>query len=104
MSTNWKDIINQAINAAKAVIGGNWSTVKTSAIHSIQQLAQTAQYIKANDAKLSPDERSSLIDTQKQAMQVVLLSYQDIGIAIAQGAVAAAWAVIEGALTAALIG
>lgn len=102
MSTDWSIVLKQALAAAKGVIGDNWSTVQTGAIHAVQQLIQTGQYIKANASKMSDDERQSLVENQKFAMQTVLLGYEDIGRAVAAAATAAAWAVIEKALVAAL--
>lgn len=101
-SINWKTVGQQAITAAATSLGASWHNVEPAAEHSIQLLVQTAQYIADNSAKLDEVDRKLLADNQQLAMQNVLLGYEDIGIAAAEQAVAAAWAVIESALTTAL--
>ncbi|MBF0480442.1 MAG: hypothetical protein HQK81_02455 [Desulfovibrionaceae bacterium] len=101
-SVNWITIYQQAIDAVKTSLGSTWSTVATSAQHSIQLLVQTAQYITDHSAELNEDEQKLLTDNQQLAMQSVLLGYKAIGIAAAEQAVDAAWGVIQPVLEAAI--
>jgi hypothetical protein len=98
---DWKAVFTQALEAAKAVLSDNWKAVAAGAEHSIALLTQTAQYIVLNPG-ISDVERKMLIDNQKLAMKNVLLGYEDVGILVAEQAVAAAWDVISKALSDAL--
>jgi hypothetical protein len=102
MPVDWNAILHQAIAAAGQSLAANWATVAPSAEHSIGLLLQTAEYIAANKDTLSAPEQKMLVDNQKLAMQNVLLGYEDVGILAAEQAVAAAWAVINGALMTAI--
>jgi hypothetical protein len=101
-AVNWDNVTEQAINAAATSLGSSWSKVSASAAHSIQTLVQTAQYIANNSASLDATDQKLLTENQQLAMQSVLLGYEDIGIVAAEQAVAAAWAIVQTALTTAL--
>jgi hypothetical protein len=101
-AVNWNTVAQQAIAAAQHSLGASWNTAASGAIHSIQLLVQTAQYIAANSATLDQRDRELLTDNQQLAMKNVLLGCEDISIAAAEQAAAAAWNVVQGALATAL--
>jgi hypothetical protein len=82
-------VLNDAIAAAKAVLGGSWSAASSGATAQIGALVTTAQYIDANKGSMTPTEYQFLVAQQKTALQNVLTAYASIGIAAAQNAVAA---------------
>jgi hypothetical protein len=98
MATNWSNVLQQAVTAAENALGQKWQPVAASATHEVTLLTQTAQYIETNKAGMTADEYNSVVGNQKLAMQTVLLGYEDIGIALAEQAVQAAWNVISAAL------
>lgn len=94
---DWTAVLQQATAAAESVFNQNWNAVATSAAHSISMLTQTAQYIAEHPGIPAP-QRQLLINNQKLAMQNSLLGYEDVGILLAEEAVAAAWSVVSKAL------
>jgi len=98
---DWSNVLKQAIAAAEGSLAGNWAQVAPAAQHSIELLLQTGQYI-ATHQNLPAPELQMLEDNQKLAMKNVLLGYQDVGIVMAEQAVAAAWAVVNQAILTAI--
>jgi|ERR1700733_11109370 hypothetical protein len=98
-AVNWSAVGQQALAAAASSLGSSWTTVRTSAEHSVQMLVDTAEYIAENEDTLDADERNLLVKNQKAAMENVLIGYEAIGIVAAEQAVAAAWGVVSKALS-----
>jgi hypothetical protein len=98
----WTAIAQQAIDAAQGVLGRKWGTVVHGATIQIKLLTDTAQYIAEHKEEMSPVEYKAVIDQQKLSLQAVLLMYEEIGIVLAQQAVAQVWQVIGAALKAAV--
>jgi hypothetical protein len=89
MATDWDSVKTSLINAAKGVLGGTWSAASTGVTAQVASLVQIAQYVEQNKGNMTPEEVSHLGDQQKLALQVVLTTYEAIGLALAQNAVAA---------------
>ena len=89
-TANWSKVTQDAITAAQAALGGAWSGAAQAATAQISALVHVAQYVEANQDAMTPAEYQFLVAQQKQAVQNVLTSYQAIGLAAAQNAIAAA--------------
>lgn len=86
---DWSKVLNDAVAAAKNVLGGSWTTASQGATAQIGALVSTAQYIDANKTSMTAAEYQLLVSQQKTALQNVLTAYEAIGIAAAQDAVSA---------------
>ena len=86
---DWNTIRDNAIAAAKGVLGGAWSAAANGATAQITQLTQTAQYINDHltNGTLTSAEGQFLMAQQKSALQNVLTAYESIAIAAAINAV-----------------
>jgi hypothetical protein len=97
MAVNWNEVAANALKAVEASLGASLSVIAPAAQHSVITLSQTAAAIAA-DPSLTDSDRQLLAKNQQRALENVLLGYQAIGIAAAERAVAAAWAVVGAAL------
>ncbi len=92
--TDWATVLNSALAAAQGVLGASWGAASAGATAQITQLVQTAQYIEANSAAMTPAETQFLMAQQKTALQNVLTIYESIAIAAAINTVNAILTVI----------
>lgn len=86
---NWNKVLNDAIAAAKTVLGTSWSAAAQGATAQIGALVHTANYIEANKQSMTKDEYQLLVSQQKLVLQNVLTAYAAIAVAAAQDTVAA---------------
>lgn len=89
MATNWTDVRNSAIDAAKGVLQGTWNVAHKGAIVQVNALIALAEYIEKHKYEMTEDEYLNLVQHQKIAMQNVLTGYEAISIAAAKNAIAA---------------
>ncbi|QYE35412.1 hypothetical protein KZX46_05370 [Polymorphobacter sp. PAMC 29334] len=103
MAIDWGATLKLAatsgIAAAEGVLHTELAIVAPAAKAAFGALAQTAIEIEIERATFSPSDIKLLEDNQKLAVQNVLLGYQDIGIVVAEAAVAAAWDAIMAVVT-----
>jgi hypothetical protein len=67
---NWATIQSNSLTAAQGVLEGDWPVVAAGATSAISSLVQTAQYIDANQAVLSPAQSQYLSAQQKSLAAV----------------------------------
>jgi hypothetical protein len=97
-AVNWAQVLQDSINAARAVLAGKWPLVETAASAQIQALVVNAQDIEANKDQMTPDEYELVKRIQTRALSGVLAGFEAIGIVAAEQAAAAAWSVVADAL------
>jgi len=97
-SINWLSVLNQVIAAVAGVLGPKWGSVSQPATHELYVLTETARWIEENKASMDEDTYNLLVDAHKRTLHDVLVGNELIKKAIADQAVAAAWAVILTAL------
>ncbi|WP_045855247.1 hypothetical protein [Raoultella terrigena] len=82
--SDWTELRNAAIEAAKNELAGQWSIVANTLIPQIDNLANTAYYIEKNKDKMTDGEIESLMSSQRFAMEITLISYANISSLIAR--------------------
>ncbi|MBV8188045.1 MAG: hypothetical protein JOY64_29870 [Alphaproteobacteria bacterium] len=100
MAIDWNKVATDALDAAKNVVGAEWSNVATPAGQQVTALVAIGQQIETDFAagKMDQSQYSMLKAMQKNAISGVLSAYTGIGIVVAEQAAAAAWNVVATAL------
>ncbi len=96
---DWNAVLTQAVNAARTILADKWPSVAQSATIQITALVQNGAYIAANRSTMDDDEYSSIKLNQQRALEGVLSGYEAISITVAEQAAAAAWGIVEDAIS-----
>ncbi len=96
---DWSAVLTQAVNAAKAILADKWPSVAQSATIQITALVENGQYIAANRSSMDVDEYNSIKLNQQRALEGILSGYEAISITVAEQAAAAAWSIVEDAIS-----
>ena len=96
---DWDAVLTQAVNAAKGVLADKWPSVAQSATIQITALVQNGAYIAANRSAMDADEYNSIKLNQQRALEGILSGYEAISITVAEQAAAAAWGIVEDAIS-----
>ncbi len=97
MAIDWQQVGAEVTNVVVMVLGNSWQTVSNAAGPQIQAMINVAQSIEQsrNVRKLTELEYNSLRSMQKNALEGILISYETVGIVVAEQAAEAAWNIIS---------
>ncbi len=96
--TDWSVVLNNAVDAARGVIGSKWPSVAQSATTQIAALVENAASIESNRETMTRHQYETVMINQKRALSGVLSGFEAISIVIAEQAADAAWQVAAVAL------
>jgi hypothetical protein len=101
---NAGDLLDSMTSAAKNSLSSNWPGIKDLATTSFKTLAQTLVDIESMklNGTVKPDQAKLLVEMQKNALKVVLLSEEGLGLLAVEAAINAALSVIQGTVNMAL--
>src|SRR5262249_28106494 len=96
MAIDWSGTLHDMESAVRGILGANFETAKTRARAQLAAMLTIAQSIEesAIAGTISKLEYESLKASQERALAGILHAYAAIGIAAAEQAAAAAWAVL----------
>jgi len=86
---DFNSLLDNMVNAAQGSLASNWPAIKSLATTSLKTLAHNLVEIEEMNigGTITPDQASLLLDMQKHALKMVLLSEEGLGLLAAEAAI-----------------